>query len=353
LAVTMRDVATVAGVSVATVSRVLAGGASVTEEKIRLVQAACSSLGYRPDTLAASLRRGTSGFVGMLIPDISAPFFPAVVQSVEHELADTGIDLLFCDADNSVSTEAQRVETLLRRRVEALLICPVDSEASQPAIAAAATQVRVLQFERYALSDTDYVGVDQRAGMSQVVSHVRAQGSADAVFVGHQLRVSSVSERAAAFLDECDKQGVVARRPLPLPSLDIPAGRACGAELIHRGDLPAAIVCANDAIALGVLMELRAAGIRCPDDVLVIGYDDVPAAELVGLTSVRQPLNELGREAARLLGQSSTTARHVRLAPRLVVRQSSAHEETTVAGDALLPVASRLRPPEVGERHVL
>jgi LacI family transcriptional regulator len=278
----------------------------------------------------------------MLIPDISAPFFPAVVQSVEHELADTGIDLLFCDADNDVATEAQRVETLLRRRVEALLICPVDSEASQPAIAAAAAQVRVLQFERFALSDTDYVGVDQGAGMFQVVSHLKRQGADDAVFVGHQDRISSISERTAAFVNECDKQGLAARRTWAVPSLDIAGGRASGAELIRHGDLPAAIVCANDAVALGVLMELRTAGIRCPDDVMVIGYDDVPAAELVGLTSVKQPLNELGREAARLLGHPTTSARHVRLAPQLVVRRSSAHEGMTSGDGGLLSVADNL-----------
>lgn len=323
MGVTIRDVAMAAGVSVATVSRVLAGGASVAEGKRKAVHDACAALGYRPDTRAAALRRGTSGSVGMLIPDITAPFFPAVVRTVEHELAETGTDLLFCDADNDVKTEAQRVETLLRRRVDALLVCPVDSHASRRALQGAARHVRILQFERYALEDADYVGVDQNAGMVQVAEHLRSLRVRDAVFLGLQERISSIAERAAAFQSACAKNGITARATVTLPRPDTPGGRAYARELLAAGHMPGAIVCANDEVALGLLTGLRAEGVRCPEDVLVIGYDDVPAAELMGLTTVRQPLHALGREAARMLQHHSEAARQVRLAPVLVARATT------------------------------
>lgn len=324
MAVTIKDVAVAAGVSVATVSRVLAGGASVVEEKRRAVHDACATLGYRPDTLAAALRRGTSGSVGMLIPDITTPFFPAVVRSVEHELARTGTDLLFCDADNDVKAEAQRVETLLRRRVDTLLVCPVDSRASRGALRAAARHVRILQFERYALEDADYVGVDQNAGMAQVAAHLRSRRVGDAVFLGLQERISSIADRAAAFQSACLDNGISPRATVTLPRPDMPAARAYARELLAMGPLPGAVVCANDEVALGLLTELRAAGVRCPEDVMITGYDDVPAAELMGLTTVRQPLHELGREAARMLRYPSDAVRQVRLAPSLVVRETTA-----------------------------
>lgn len=204
------------------------------------------------------------------------------------------------------------------------MVCPVDSEASRPALAAAAGQVRILQFERFALTDTDYVGVDQLAGMTQVVDHLKEQGATDVIFVGHQHRISSLNERAAAFSEECVRQGVAARTSVCLPLPNTASGRDYARTLIAAKDIPDGIVCANDEVALGLLPELQAAGVRCPDDLLVIGYDDVPAAELMGLTSVRQPLDDLGREAARLLSHPSTSARQVRLAPELVVRRSSA-----------------------------
>ena len=323
MAVTIRDVASAAGVSVATVSRVLGGGTSVTEAKRRAVQDACAALGYRPDGLAATLRRRRSGFVGMLIPDISTPFFPAVVQTVEHELAKTGNELLFCDAEDDVKAEAQRVETLLRRRVDALLVCPVDRQASRPALRVAAAHARVLQFERHAIDDADYVGVDQNAGMTQVVDHLHSLTVEDAVFVGLQERISSITERASAFETACRNNGIATRPTVELPSPDIPAGRAYAQQLLATGAMPSAIVCANDAVALGLLTGLRTAGVRCPEDVLIVGYDDVPAAELMGLTTVRQPLRELGREAARMLQQPSVAPRQVRLAPTLVVRETS------------------------------
>lgn len=323
MAVTIRDVALAAGVSVATVSRVLAGSNSVVEAKRKAVQEACATLGYRPDNLAAALRRGSSGFVGMLLPDISTPFFPAVVQSVEHELARAGIDLLFCDADNDVNTEAQRVETLLRRRVDALLVCPVDTVASRRALHAAVRHARVLQFERYAIADADYVGVDQRAGMEQVIAHLKSAGVSDAVFVGNQERISSITERATAFETECQAHGMSNLPTVTLPFPDIDAGRTYARTMLAQRTRPTAIVCANDLVALGVLSELRASGVRCPEDVLIVGYDDVPAAELMGLTTVRQPLRELGREAARMLQHPSDASRQVRLAPALVIRQTS------------------------------
>ncbi len=322
MSVTMKDVAQSAGVSVATVSRALAG-LSVAEAKRLAVQRECERLGYRPDALAAALRTRSSGFVGILVPDITSPFFPAVVQTVEHELAAAAIDVVLGDANNDVAVEGRRLEMLLRRRVDALLVCPVDSRRSARALRSAASYVRLLQVDRWAIEEADFVGVDQLAGMSEIVEHLRSCGAESAVFAGLHEGMSSIVERAAAFETACQKLGVEA---WPTVSLDVPsvlAGREFARKLISRRKLPAAVACANDEIAFGVLVELRAAGIACPAEVSVTGYDDIPAAELMGLTTVRQPLPELGREAARLLQHESNAARHVRLTPTLVVRSTT------------------------------
>lgn len=322
--VTMKDVAREAGVSASTVSRVLTGRIRVAAAKRDAVERACKKLGYQPDSLAAALRNRSSQSVGILVPDIENPVFPAVIRAAEHELARSAVDVVLCDADNDVDVEARRLETLLRRRVDALLVCPVHRTGSAAALRAAAQQVPVVQLDRHALPDVDFIGADQVAGMTQVVEHLYRQGAASAVFVGGYPGMSSVTERAEAFERACIERGIETRRTVPVGFPDAGNGRAYARALLATGDLPDAIACANDELAFGVLVELRAAGIRCPEHILITGHDDVPAAEYMGLTTVNQSLPDKGREAARLLRHPSSSPRQVRLTPTLVPRATTA-----------------------------
>ncbi|MFC0531664.1 LacI family DNA-binding transcriptional regulator [Phytohabitans kaempferiae] len=323
MTVTIREVAQAAGVSVATVSRVLTGKDRVAEQTRRAVLQACKDLDYQPDALAASLRSGSSSSVGMLVPDITNSFFPAVVQAAEQGFAEAGLDVVFCDASNDVAVEAQRLQTLLRRRVDALLVCPVHATGSAPALRSAARSTRVAQLERRAVDELDFIGVDQRAGMSQLVRHLASSGARTAVFAGATSALSSIKDRSTAFTEACEVHGIEA---WPVEDLDFPSarnGRAFTRRLVERGDLPDAIACANDDVASGVILELRDLGVRCPADVLVTGYDDVPVAALLGLTTIAQPLRDLGREVVHLLSHENGTPRQVLLAPALVVRAST------------------------------
>lgn len=321
--VTMREVAEVAGVSVATVSRVFASPNGVASEKRQAVLAACERLGYQPDGLAAALRSGTSRSIGILVPDMTNPFFPAVVQAAEQQLAESALDLVFCDSHNDLSVERSRLNTLLRRRVDALLVCPVDTEGSVEALRAAARSTRLLQLDRCALPDVDFVGVDQISGMRQIVHHIQASGVRSARFVGWHGGLSTIVERGTAFERECTAAGIALSATVELEFPDIEHARSWARRDATAAALPDALVCANDEVACGVLLELRASGIACPAEVVVTGYDDIPAAELMGLTTVRQPLRELGREAARLLREEARAARSVLLTPSLVARGST------------------------------
>lgn len=320
---TMKDVARSAGVSVATVSRVLAGRERVAAPKRAAVERACKQLGYQRDGLAAALRSRSSSSIGILVPDITNPIFPAVIRAAEHELSTAALDLILCDADNNVKLEAQRLDTLLRRRVDAVLVCPVDAHLSTRSLRRASKSMRVVQLFRSAVDDADFLGIDQTAGMSQIVDHLLDQGTNDAVFLGLHQGMSSLTDRARAFEAACDRAGLKAWPTIEVGFPDVAHGREHIRELISRNEVPDAIVCASDELAFGVLAELRSVGIHSPNQVLVTGFDDTPAAELIGLTSVRQPLQELGREAARLLQQESGAVRHVRLTPTLVHRTST------------------------------
>jgi LacI family transcriptional regulator len=324
VAVTLRDVAREAGVSTATASRALAGRDGVSPAVRKAVENASRRLDYRPSAAAASLRTRSTGALGMVIPDITNPFFPAMVQGVEHEFARRGLSLVLCDSEERTDVEASRIDILLRQRVDALIVCPVDRELSRPAIERAMRHFRVIQVDTRALDEADFVGVDALGVMDQLVDHLRQAGARTAVFVGSRTPMSSVEERLEGFTTACGRHGMVSLPPVPAEEADLSTGHAAVRQLVSGVGLPDAIVCANDLIAFGVLGELREVGARCPEDVLVTGFDDLgPAAELLGLTTIRQPLADIGREAARLLQFESSAPRTVRLAPNLVVRAST------------------------------
>lgn len=323
--VTIRDVAAAAGVSVSTVSRVLSNQYGVSEATRREVERVSRRLNYRPSAAAASLRTRSTGVVGMLVPEITNPYFPAVVQGVEQEFAGVGVDLILCDSGNDVDAEAHRIDTLLRRRVDALIICPVDTERSAAALRSIAGQVPLLQIDRHAVDNVDFVGVDESSGITQVVAHLAANSITTAAFVGVAAGISSIAERAQAFTTACQAHGISALPVVSVTGTDVAAGRQAARDLLASTDKPhpQAIICANDLLAFGVVAEITAAGLRCPQDIAVTGYDDSPAAELVGLSSVRQPLSDIGREAVRLIRHLSPTPRSVRLAPQFIPRATT------------------------------
>jgi LacI family transcriptional regulator len=163
--------------------------------------------------------------------------------------------------------------------------------------------------------------------MAQIAQHISEMGARTAVFVGCDPTVSSAQERADGFAVAAKSYGITALEPVEIVDVegqtDFGAGRLLVPRLLRQKPLDA-IVCANDLLAIGVLQGLRDHGVRCPEDVLVTGYDDdVPMAEVLGLTTVRMPLAELGREAVRLLTNESPVPRHVRLRPTIVVRETT------------------------------
>lgn len=132
--------------------------------------------------------------------------------------------------------------------------------------------------------------------------------------------MSSLIERADAFEQACHAHELTALPTVELSFPDGVNGRTYARRLLASREFPDAIACANDELAFGILAELRSAGVRCPEDILIVGYDDIPASEYLDLTTISQPLQDKGREAARLLQHESNSPRHVRLTPTLIPR---------------------------------
>ncbi|WP_017573165.1 LacI family DNA-binding transcriptional regulator [Nocardiopsis halotolerans] len=328
--VTLREVARESGYSVATVSRVLSGTRAVGAQAERRVRAAAERLGYRPNQVARALRSRSTGTIGMVLPQITNPFFPMLVRAVEHELHSRGRALLIADCDDDPAVEADRVNALLNRQVDALLVIPVHEEHSRVAVAAAAERAPLVQLDRRCGTGVaDTVAVDNAAGMALVLDHLARTGRGRPCFLGSAATDSAAVERRAAY-----EAGVAALDPegasrVELGDFSVEWGRDA-AERVWS-ERPDALVCANDLIAVGAIQQLRRMGVDVPGQVAVTGFDDVAIASLAepALTTVRQPVTGLAEEAVRLLdqrlGEQGSRPRHaVRLAPELVARASTA-----------------------------
>ena len=327
--VTVRDVAAAAGVSPATASRVIAGHPSVNPEMARRVLEASRDLGYSANVLARALRTQRTDTMGMVVPSISNPFFVAAVEAVEQALAESGRSLILCDSRESVATEAARMDLLVNRMVDGLIVIPVSAQESAPALRAAAAEVAVTQFDRIAeAAGTDFVGGDNADGVRQCIEHLRERGCRTFAYIGARPTTSTASERLQAF-GQFAAEGADPVRGLLLGEFTADWGRQAAQALLADGPLPDAIVCGADVIAVSLLTVLRMAGVDVPTTVKVVSYDDsdMGVATVPRLTSVHQPVDAMAREAVRLLDERHkdrcAPVRKSIFAPTIVIREST------------------------------
>lgn len=324
---TIIDVADYAGVSKSTVSLVLRREPNVSEKSRQAVLEAVAALGYRPNAVARSLVQQRSYVVGVLLSDLHNPFFTALIDGISAAAEEFDYRALFNTGNRTSSGEAVAIETMLQLRVDGLILAgTVVDEATVDEIAADTNLV--LASRRSTSELVDSVATDDLAGARLAVDHL--------VGLGHR-RIAHVTggggAGAAARCDgflasmavhDLDGEAIVAEGSYT------EAGGIAGMEEILAGaEAPTAVFVANDQAAIGALRVLAEAGLRVPEDMSVIGYDDtyLAAFEHIDLTSVHQDTFEMGRTAVRLLldrtDSGRTAARHLTLEPRLTIRGST------------------------------
>lgn len=328
--VRIADVAKAAGVSTATVSRVLGNSSHrVSADTQELVRAAATTLGYRVNPIARALRLATTGSVGMVVPSIANPFFTELVEEVEHVLAADQVNLYLCDARNDPEVEARRLKSLSTGAVDGILVVPVHPHDSEPAVSAAAARVPVVQLDRQVMGlRIPWVGVEDRSGIRDLISHLAEVGVRSmVVFTSIQASVSAAirtteiqiqAERCGIRLHEDDIFDL---------DLSLDAGTAGVNEVFEHRELPDALVCVDDVLALGAINAFLRKRIRVPQDILVTGFDDIRYASVLSptLTTVHQPLERIAAEGIRLLAdaESSKIGIQVALPGELKIREST------------------------------
>ncbi|MFC8719522.1 LacI family DNA-binding transcriptional regulator [Kitasatospora sp. NPDC057198] len=324
----IKDVARAAGVSVGTVSNVINRPEVVGEETRARVQAAIEQLGYVRSESARQLRSGSSRIIGLLVLDLGNPFFVSVARGAERAARAQGLGVMVCNSAQRPADEADYLALFAEQRVRGVLLTPADT-AGSGAAALRRHDVPFVLVDRLAPGiDACSVSVDDVKGGSLAAAHLLAGGHRRIAFAGGRHRLQQVADRRSGALATLEGSGAELV-DLEVAGLDVAAGRDAGARLLGMLPRPTAVFCANDLLALGVLQAVFAAGLRVPEDLAIVGYDDIEfaAAAAVPLTSVRQPAEAMGRTAVELLAQETGGGAHrhrqVVFEPELVVRSST------------------------------
>jgi LacI family transcriptional regulator len=347
---TLRDVAAAAGVHPATASRALNPGTRllVSEETARRVTETAERLGYRPNPVARSLRTRRSHTIGVLIPDLNNPLFPPIVRGLEDRLAEHGYVVLLGNTDSDERRERMIFDQMRARHVDGFVLAtatlhsPILAEASE-------AELPVVLMNRTAQGyPFSSVAVDNEQGMRAAVTHLVSLGHTRIGHIAGPQDISTGVLRLRGFTESMQARGLAAEenRIVYANAYTIEEGVRCCRELLARDEGLTAIVAANDMLAVGCYTVFDELELRCPDDISVIGFNDMPFIDRLRppLSTVRFPHYQLGTEAAKLLLErvegGTGPVKILYLAPELVARGSTRAAPPQAVPDAGDPPAN-------------
>ena len=319
----VKDVAALAGVSVGTVSNVMNRPESVTEKTRAKVEQAMVELNFHRNASARQLRAGVSRTVGAIVMDLGNPYYTELARGIEDRLAQDDHTLILCSSDEDPEREGRFLRLLAEQGVRGVLVTPMSTTKER---LAALRELGIASVLMDASSrDHAAVGVDHVSGGRQAVDHLLAQGHRRIAFLAGRDELQQTRHRLKGAVQAIQNAGLEPAKVLQvvhLPNLNAADGEEGMGRILDDGAKPTAVFCMNDIVALGAMRAIRERGLRIPDDLAVVGYDDLYfAAELMTpLTSVRQPMRQLGWAAADLL---LTEHPHTLFEPELVLRASS------------------------------
>lgn len=333
---TIKDVAERAGVGLGTVSRVLNGSGYVSEKAQQKVWEAIKQLGYIPNGVARSMVTKRSYTLGVVLPDFTNPFFPRLARGIENEARKQGYTIIMVDTDWQEHNESQAIDTLRQHAIDgALLVASANAKPFVRKLTEARIPVVLLDRGVEGLEDISQITVDHYKGARKAMTWAYEKGHRHIGFLAGPVKASSANLRLRGYLDAIGRADVAVNEieqhpelPIVRANFSFEKGKQGAEELVRDHPEVTCIFAANDLSALGALSYLAAYGISVPDDIAIIGFDDILMATLVhpSLTTIHQPTYEMGTLAANLLLQQIANPRHKPekhvLEPTLIVRQT-------------------------------
>ncbi len=328
---TIKDVARVANVSIATVSATFNNSAVVREETRKRVQDAAAQVGYTPNSIARSLRLARTNLIGAVVHSISNPYCAAVVRRIEKVAAEAGYSIIICNAQDEVRS-IEVLAQLRKQRVDGIIMMPSSNSPrfidllGKPDLPPLVTIDQKLPDLKH-----DFVGIDNRAAARMLADYLLRLGHRRIACITGEAGLWTAEERLAGARQAIEDAGLEVDPSLFVRSTyHLRSGYSVAAELLNRVDRPTAIIGGNNVLALGTLRAVIDLGFRCPDDISIAGIDDVPWGDLVKprIATVVQPVKEIGSKAIEWLlerlsdGGAETPPREQIFMPRFIAGES-------------------------------
>lgn len=329
MSVDLRDVAKAAKVSVGTVSNVLNRPEVVAPKTLARVQATIKELGFVPNGFARNLRSGQSRTLGLIVPDVSNPFFTEVARGVEDAASKRDYAVFLCNSDESAIKEERYVNVLIKQQVRGVLITPADTKSDRlDVMRDRGIAVALLDREIKGRKQCS-VSVDDVHGGQIAIEYLAGLGHKNIAWVCGPQSIPQVADRGAGVAKAAKVAGLKIKT-IRVSLMNAANGEEAGREILELDVLPTAIFCANDLLALGVMRAILARKVRIPEQVSVLGYDNIEFAPsaAVPLSSIAQPSYQMGVTAADLLlneceDGDSHEHQQIRFQPQLVERAST------------------------------
>ena len=330
--VTIKDIARKAGVSPAAVSKALNGQPDIGEATRGKILRISKELGYTPNMIARNLVKKGNKTVGVLIPDISTPIYPVIYKGINERAMEYGYTLFLGDTKRDLTNERKYIATMMENRVAGLLVSPVSNDISHLE-EVVKNQIPIIYFGgKVNESMNDYIGIDNLRGGALAVEHLTELGHQRITMICDDLNTRTRYDRVEGYRNAMINSGLTPDVFIDDEGLK---GRKCGSAAIKRilkrnQEAPTAVFALNDLMAIGVMEALNTAGLRVPEDISVMGYDDIPFASLpmIGLSTIWQPKFETGEMALeqlhhRIIRDNWEGERQVVLQPELKIRTST------------------------------
>jgi LacI family transcriptional regulator len=328
---TMRQIADLAGVSIATVSRVLNGRGDVSDETRDLVSRVIRENGYTANRSARGLSAGRTGLVGILVPLVYPAYFSAILGGAAEALSERSLQIVLSPTGGEHDREVSVLDRLHGLTDGALIILPEESSEELEGLLDSGYRFVVLDPLMPLDERIPSVSAAHTSGADQAMRHLLELGHRRIAQITGPRGWLATEDRRRGYRAALAAAGILPDQSLEVEALpEIPPGREAAEYLLDLPEPPTAIFAFNDNIAIGAVQAARSRGLRVPEDLSIVGFDDVEHATIVTpeLTTVRQPLAEMGRTAVslliRLLERQRFETLHVELATRLVVRDSTA-----------------------------
>lgn len=297
---TIREVAQLAGVSPATVSRVMNGTAKVDEEKKKRVEAAIRETGFIPNKLARALFKNSSGLIGLIVPNIDNPFFNEIAKAIEEEAYNKGLHIVLCSSGNNTQKEADNIQMLEQMKADGIILITNGNHTGRM-IEKCSLPVIVVDRHITDCGEIAHIEADHYQGGKLAAEFLVKCGCRSIVCLRGPQEFTSGRLRYQGYCDVCRENGIPERYVDTRYSFE--SGIKAAYEMLERFPETDGIVAANDMVAISSYKVLRSKGIRVPEDIQIVGFDDIRFSSLVSpaVTTIHQPITEMGKRAVEII----------------------------------------------------